>query len=84
MLLAHAHAVKRYREMYQGLQGGKIGITNCADWREPASHDPADIAAAARGVIMKLGWFASPVFGGQGDYDDTVSNFVQIVLNLDR
>eukprot|EP00622_Pseudochattonella_farcimen_P006498 FR742312.1.p1 GENE.FR742312.1~~FR742312.1.p1 ORF type:complete len:265 (+),score=40.15 FR742312.1:222-1016(+) len=62
--------------MYQGLQGGKIGITNCADWREPASHDPADIAAAARGVIMKLGWFASPVFGGQGDYDDTVKALI--------
>ena len=66
VLLAHAAVVARYRNKYQPLQEGKIGITNNCDWREPLTSSPSDIAAAERQVLFQLGWFADPVF--LGDY----------------
>jgi beta-glucosidase len=35
LLRAHAHAVDVYRRRYQPSQGGRIGISNNCDWREP-------------------------------------------------
>jgi len=52
------------------LQGGKIGITNNCDWREPASTKPEDVAAAERAVLFWLGWFADPIYGKTGDYPE--------------
>lgn len=40
VLLAHAHAVKAYREEFQPAQRGQIGITLNGDWCEP--YSPAD------------------------------------------
>lgn len=40
ILLAHAHAVKLYREGFQPPQQGQIGITLNGDWCEP--YSPAD------------------------------------------
>jgi beta-glucosidase/6-phospho-beta-glucosidase/beta-galactosidase len=34
LLLAHSKAVKLYREKYQVLQGGKIGITINSDFKQ--------------------------------------------------
>lgn len=64
LLLAHARAVRLYRERFQHRQGGKIGITLNCDWREPASDDPRDHTAAQRAVQFMLGWFADPIYLG--------------------
>lgn len=66
LLRAHGRAVRLYREHYQEQQQGRIGITNNADWREPASDLPADRDAAQRALEFFLGWFADPVY--HGDY----------------
>mmetsp|Transcript_72784 Transcript_72784/g.217278 ORF Transcript_72784/g.217278 Transcript_72784/m.217278 type:complete len:713 (+) Transcript_72784:50-2188(+) len=64
VLNAHAAAVDLYRRKYQATQGGKIGLSMNADWREPWSDTPADIAAAERAVLFRLGWFADPLYFG--------------------
>ena len=70
ILLAHATAVKTYREEFQGMQGGKIGITNNCDWREAYSEKPEDIEAAERAVEFFLAWFADPIY--KGDYPQSM------------
>lgn len=66
LLKAHAKAVDIYRKQYQTVQGGKIGITNNCDWREPLTDSAADVAAAERALEFFLAWFADPVY--KGDY----------------
>ncbi|EFJ22622.1 hypothetical protein SELMODRAFT_151109 [Selaginella moellendorffii] len=63
-LLAHAAAVKRYREKYQAKQGGKIGISLDGFWYEPVYQIPQDVAASYRALDFNLGWFLSPVVYG--------------------
>jgi len=65
LILAHAKAVKVYRQEFTH-QNGKIGITNNCDWREPKTSNQDDINAAQRALEFFLGWFADPVF--LGDY----------------
>jgi beta-glucosidase/6-phospho-beta-glucosidase/beta-galactosidase len=67
VLNAHAAAVHLYRAKFY-TQGGKIGITNNQDWREPKTDSPEDAAATERSLEFQLGWFAEPIFGGNGDY----------------
>ncbi|PCJ92281.1 MAG: beta-glucosidase [Flavobacteriaceae bacterium] len=64
LLRSHGKAVKVYREKYQEKQGGKIGITNNCDWREPLTNKPEDIEAAERSLLFFLGWFADPIYFG--------------------
>ncbi|MEO0776867.1 MAG: GH1 family beta-glucosidase [Bacteroidota bacterium] len=64
LLLAHARAVEVYRKEFQAEQGGRIGITNNCDWREPATDNPADHEAAQRALEFFLGWFADPLYFG--------------------
>ncbi|KAK4414869.1 Oleuropein beta-glucosidase [Sesamum alatum] len=66
LILAHAKAVDIYRRNYQGVQGGKIGITNMSGWFDPYSDAPADVDAAARAVDFMWGWFTAPIV--TGDY----------------
>ena len=40
LILAHAHAVKIYRERYKPTQHGQIGITLNGDWQMPYDHNP--------------------------------------------
>ena len=65
LILAHAKAVRVYREKYSHQQG-QIGITNNCDWREPLTDSDEDKAAAQRAVEFFLAWFADPVY--KGDY----------------
>ena len=44
LLLAHATAVKAYRDRYQAKQGGKIGMALWSEWSEPWT----DAAGGAR------------------------------------
>lgn len=72
LIIAHAKAVNIYRDSYQTVQGGKIGITNNCDWREPATEAPQDIEASTRALEFFLAWFADPIY--LGDYPESMKN----------
>uniref|UniRef100_A0A7S4DS70 Beta-glucosidase n=1 Tax=Lotharella globosa TaxID=91324 RepID=A0A7S4DS70_9EUKA len=64
VLKAHMHTVKVYRDKYQLIQGGRIGLTLNTDWAEPLTSSNLDAAAAERNMMFQFGWFAHPVFYG--------------------
>ncbi|RCV12447.1 hypothetical protein SETIT_2G270500v2 [Setaria italica] len=66
LLLAHASAVSLYRNKYQPIQGGQIGITLLGWWHEPATNTSEDAAAASRMNDFHIGWFMHPLV--YGDY----------------
>jgi len=70
VILAHARAVKRYRDEFQATQQGIIGITLNMDWRQPLTDKESDKAAAGRALDWQLGWFADPIW--KGDYPATM------------
>lgn len=71
LLLAHAAAVKGYRQDFQDDQKGMIGITLNSSWFEADRLDDENcVKAARRGLDFELGWFAHPVF--VGDYPDVM------------
>ncbi|KAI4333181.1 hypothetical protein L6164_018019 [Bauhinia variegata] len=63
-ILAHAAAVKIYREKYQVSQKGQIGITLNAPWVVPLSQSEADKRAASRALAFIYGWFMEPLNSG--------------------
>ncbi|KAK9096975.1 hypothetical protein Sjap_022472 [Stephania japonica] len=80
ILLSHASAVQLYREKYQGIQRGQIGITILAVWFEPVSDSPKDIAAKQRMLDFHIGWFLDPLV--YGDYPASMKNIVGSRLPL--
>lgn len=69
ILIAHAKTVNLYRNNYQEIQSGKIGITLNCDWREPKACNNQDLfkknqEAAERSLLFNLGWFADPIYFG--------------------
>jgi beta-glucosidase len=64
-LIAHGLAVKTYREKYQRVQRGKIGMTISSGFAVPFNtSEPKDIEAVNIAVAFQYGWFADPqVFG---------------------
>ncbi|XP_037442612.1 beta-glucosidase 32-like isoform X1 [Triticum dicoccoides] len=56
LLLAHASAVRLYRDKYQATQRGQIGITLLGWWHEPATNSSQDAAAATRMNDFHIGW----------------------------
>ncbi|KAL9354870.1 hypothetical protein Peur_052840 [Populus x canadensis] len=74
LLLAHAAAVKLYKEKYQSCQGGQIGITLVSYWFEPYSNSEADQNATKRSLDFMLGWFMDPLTNG--DYPRNMHDFV--------
>ena len=75
LLRAHAKAVDAYRKDFQPKQGGKIGITNNCDWREPLTDSKQDKDAAQRALEFFLGWFADPIYFG--DYPEVMKKRVK-------
>jgi len=66
ILLAHAHAVKIYREEFAPKDGGVIGITLNGDSTYPwDENDPLDVEAANRKLEFSTAWFADPVYFGE-------------------
>nr|XP_028948106.1 beta-glucosidase 13-like [Malus domestica] len=64
LILAHATAVKLYRERYQVEQNGEIGIVLATKYFKPYSKSQEDRAAAKRLFDFYLGWLMGPlVFG---------------------
>jgi beta-glucosidase len=74
LLLAHAKAVKVYRDKFKPTQAGQIGVANKCDWREPLSDSEQDKAAAQRALEFFLGWFADPIY--LGDYPKSMRDAV--------
>ncbi|KAF8666362.1 hypothetical protein HU200_053465 [Digitaria exilis] len=65
-LLAHGETVRLYKEKYQAMQKGKIGITLMSHWFVPISNSKSDKYAARRSMDFMLGWFLDPII--KGDY----------------
>lgn len=63
-LLAHAAAVKVYRQKYQKTQNGQIGLVQAVDWTIPLSQSSADIDATFRARAFKLDWTMEPLNSG--------------------
>ncbi|CAN6692630.1 unnamed protein product [Malus baccata var. baccata] len=68
-LLAHAAAVKVYKDKFQAYQNGVIGITLVSHWYEPASDAKEDIDAANRALDFMFGWFMDPITRGDYPYN---------------
>ncbi|KAK3002396.1 hypothetical protein RJ639_021495 [Escallonia herrerae] len=74
-LLAHAAAVKLYREKFQTPQGGKIGITLVSKWMEPLDESSdLDVKASRRALDWFFGWFMEPIT--TGDYPQNMKQRV--------
>ncbi|KAL5727205.1 beta-glucosidase [Ranunculus cassubicifolius] len=69
-LLAHAAAVKIYREKYLAIQKAKIGLVLTSNWMVPFSQDKSDIDAAQRALDFSFGWLMDPLV--HGDYPKTM------------
>ncbi|XP_021277975.1 beta-glucosidase 12-like [Herrania umbratica] len=61
LLLAHAAAVKLYRQNYQATQKGIIGITLVSHWFVPFSNARHHKNAALRALDFMFGWFMDPI-----------------------
>ncbi|KAJ8514966.1 hypothetical protein ONZ45_g7557 [Pleurotus djamor] len=64
IILAHAHAVKAYREEFKPTQKGQIGITLNGDWEMPYDDSPENVAAAQHALDFAIGWYADPIYLG--------------------
>ncbi|XP_050209673.1 beta-glucosidase 12-like isoform X2 [Mercurialis annua] len=64
-LLAHAAAVKVYRDKYQMKQKGQIGISLNTEWMVPMNAElTRDSLAASRALAFKYDWFMEPLVSG--------------------
>ncbi|XP_050274362.1 beta-glucosidase 12-like isoform X2 [Quercus robur] len=73
-LLAHASAVKVYKQKYQIAQKGIIGITLVSHWFVPISNARHDRDAALRALDFMFGIFMDPLTNG--DYPHSVRSLV--------
>ncbi|KAG6906796.1 Beta-glucosidase 1B [Tephrocybe rancida] len=64
LLIAHANAVKLYRESFKPTQGGEIGITLNGDWQMPYDDSPENVDAAQHALDFSIGWYADPIYLG--------------------
>ncbi|CAN1159223.1 Beta-glucosidase 44 [Linum perenne] len=74
LILAHAEAVKRYREKYQAEQKGRIGTLLDFVWYEPLTRGKADNYAAQRARDFHIGWFLHPIV--YGEYPKTMQEIL--------
>ncbi|KAM2046832.1 hypothetical protein ACFX1T_005574 [Malus domestica] len=73
-LLAHAAAVKLYKEKYQTFQKGLIGVTLVSLGVVPFSESKKDKEAAVKVLDFTLGWFMDPM--SNGDYPYSMRSIV--------
>ncbi|KAH7484240.1 hypothetical protein PRIC1_003542 [Phytophthora ramorum] len=78
VLLSHAQAVKKFRELKTNDVIGdkaRIGIVLNADFAYPLDgSDPADVEAASRKMEFDVGWFLAPLV--TGDYPPIMREIV--------
>lgn len=70
LLLAHAYAVKLFREKYKSQNDGRIGMALWSEWSEPWTDSPGDKRAAQNKLDIDFGWFADAIHFG--DYPELV------------
>ncbi|XVF19215.1 hypothetical protein REPUB_Repub11eG0090400 [Reevesia pubescens] len=63
-LIAHAAVVKVYRQKYQAIQKGIIGITLVSHWFIPFSNATHHKNAALRAIDFMFGWYMDPITFG--------------------
>jgi len=73
-LLAHGAAVKLFRDKYQQINNGKIGMALVSIWTEPYTNKREDFLAAKRALDFYFGWFMDPVT--TGDYPPNMRQHV--------
>ncbi|GAB4846364.1 hypothetical protein Ancab_025370 [Ancistrocladus abbreviatus] len=78
MLLAHATAVKLYREQFQSKQGGSIGIVVHSFWFEPYQDNEFDREAVNRALIYDTAWTLDPLM--YGDYPALMRQYIGSTL----
>jgi hypothetical protein len=61
ILKSHVRAYRLYYAEFVEAQNGLVGITLNSNMVNPATTDPADVAAAERSLEFSLGWFANPL-----------------------
>ncbi|KAF5728021.1 hypothetical protein HS088_TW21G00163 [Tripterygium wilfordii] len=74
MLLAHAKAVRLYRELFQPTQGGSIGIVTYSSIYEPLRDDEADRQAVSRALAFNIAWVLDPLI--HGDYPQEMCHYL--------
>ncbi|OQU87738.1 hypothetical protein SORBI_3003G332700 [Sorghum bicolor] len=74
MLLAHASATRLYREKYQAVQKGVVGINIYTMWAYPLTNSTADLEASQRFLDFYCGWILEPLVFG--DYPSVVKKNV--------
>ncbi|KAK9684495.1 hypothetical protein RND81_10G213900 [Saponaria officinalis] len=74
IILAHASAVKLYREKYKKTQNGFIGLNLYASWYFPETDDEQDSIAAQRAIDFTIGWIMQPLI--YGEYPETLKKQV--------
>ncbi|XP_029711459.2 myrosinase 1 isoform X1 [Aedes albopictus] len=77
LVKAHAEAVHLYRERYQSLRNGSIGISLGGMWLEPESDSLDDREASEWGLQFEMGWIAHPIF--VGDYPQVMKDRVALM-----
>ncbi|KAK4397543.1 Beta-glucosidase 12 [Sesamum angolense] len=65
LLLGHATVAQLYKEKYQPIQKGEIGIALVTHWIVPYSSSKLDIQAAQRALDFIYGWFIDPLVHGE-------------------
>ena len=65
-MLAHAHAVKLYREQYKSKQGGQIGITLSFNWVMPYDESPESQSFHAH-IVSRRSLNHIPRYQGNGE-----------------
>ncbi|CAL5016402.1 unnamed protein product [Urochloa decumbens] len=74
-LLAHAETVRLYKEKYQAVQKGNIGITLISHWYvDPSVRSKSHFDPARRATDFQLGWFMEPLT--KGHYPRIMRGFV--------
>lgn len=74
ILLAHAAAARLYKQKYQAIQKGEIGIVLVSHWFEPYSSTQEDKKAAQQAIDFMLGWALHPLT--YGDYPKSMRSLV--------
>ncbi|KAM3354008.1 hypothetical protein ACQJBY_024928 [Aegilops geniculata] len=74
MLLAHASATRLYREKYQAMQKGVVGLSTYSIWPYPMTNSTADLEATKRCMDFLLGWILEPLISG--DYPEIMKKIV--------
>ncbi|GAV69086.1 Glyco_hydro_1 domain-containing protein [Cephalotus follicularis] len=65
LLLAHATVVQLYKQKYQAIQKGLIGITLISFWMVPFSDAKHNQNAADRALDFMFGWYMDPLVNGE-------------------